>query len=91
MEFNLLMTLIVVTFTVLTMALVPWLKKKGWWMATLFAVNIAEQVFNYAGAGAEKFVWVDRLLQQLIPKLTETQREMLIEELVKRLNQFKEA
>jgi hypothetical protein len=91
MEFNLVMTLIAVIFTVGAMVLVPWLKKKGWWVATLFAVNIAEQIFDYAKAGPEKFVWVDKLLQQLLPKLSALEREMLIEDLVERLNKLKEA
>lgn len=89
MEFNVLMCIVVVVFTILTMIGVPFLKKKGWWMATLFAVNIAEQLFDYAYAGAEKFVWVDKLLQQLIPKLTALERKQLIEELVDRLNSLK--
>ena len=91
MEFNLLMCFIVVLFTVIAMVVIPWLKKKGFWMATLFAVNIAEQIFNYAKAGPEKYVWVDKLLQQLIPKLTALERETLIEEIVKRMNKLKEA
>jgi hypothetical protein len=90
MEFNMIMALIVVFFTVASMVLIPWLKKKGWWMATLFAVNIAEQIFNYAKAGPDRFAWVDKLLQQLIPKLTALEREMLIEELVDRMNGLKE-
>lgn len=89
MEFNLIMCLVVVLFTVASIVLVPYLKQKGWWMATLFAVNIAEQIFNYAKAGQDKFAWVDKLLQQLIPKLTALEREALIEELVSRLNSLK--
>lgn len=90
MEFNLIMCLIVVLFTIATMVLVPWLKNKGVWTAALFAVNIAEQIFNYAKAGKDKYAWVDKLLQQLIPKLTALERETIIEELVARLNNLKE-
>lgn len=91
MEFNLIMAFIVVVFTLASIVAIPWLKKKGWWVATLFAVNIAEQIFNYAKAGHKKYVWVDKLLQQLIPKLTALEREKLIEELVERMNALKGA
>lgn len=89
MSYEIIMFLMVVIFSAIGMIGVPWLKNKGLWVITLFAVNIAEQIFNYAKAGEEKFEWVDRLLIQFVPKLTEEQREKLIEELVARLNLVK--
>lgn len=89
MEFNLVMCFIVVIFTVIGMIVMPWLKRKGLWVATLFAVNMAEQMFNYVKAGAEKYVWVDNTLKMLLPKLTDEERKQIIEEVVNLLNSLK--
>lgn len=90
MTFNLLMALIAVAFVLLIQLAIPFLKSKGLWLVTLFAVNIAEQIFNYAKAGEEKYKWVDSLLKQFMPKLTIIERNMVIEELVKWMKKVKE-
>jgi hypothetical protein len=56
MSYEMIITLIACVGILLAGVLVPWLKKKGWWVATLFAVNIAEQIFNYSKAGPEKYI-----------------------------------
>lgn len=88
MEYNFYLYLIIIVTLGISLFLVPWLKGKGLWAVTLFAVNIAEQLFDYTYAGKDKFAWVDDILKQIAPKLTDLEREMLIEELVDRMNEI---
>jgi hypothetical protein len=94
MEFNMIMALIVVVFTVVSMVLVPWLKKQKLWIGALFAVNIIEQICAFLelqGYGVKKYAFVRKVLIMLNPKLSEQQIEIIIETLVEKMNALKGA
>ncbi|PHV72196.1 hypothetical protein CS063_01605 [Sporanaerobium hydrogeniformans] len=89
--FDLILAIVQVVFLVVVVLAIPWIKKNVPSMVTVILVNVAETLFSYANAGPDKFAWVDKLLQQLLPKLTALEREQLIEDIVTKMNAIGEA
>lgn len=92
MSYEIIIALITFIFIVLTVVLVPYLKRKGIWAIALFAVNIVEQVCDFIylrGAGPEKYAFVKRILKMASPKLTDEQIDDIIETLVTEMNALK--
>lgn len=92
MSYQLILFFITVGFIAITTFLVPYLKRKGLWVVTLFAVNLIEQVYDFfemKGAGQDKYKWVETILLSINPKLTDEEVELLIEELVSKMNEIK--
>lgn len=91
MSFEVLMCLIVVGFVVISMLLVPFLKKKGLWAVTLFAVNLIEQVCDFMelhGYGPKKYEFVKKVLLMISPHLMDEQIDLLIETIVDKMHQL---
>ena len=91
MSYEALMCLVAVVFVVLSMLVVPWLKKQGLWTATLFAVNIIEQVCNFLelqGYGPKKYEFVRKVLLMICPSLTDEEIETFIETMVKKMHEL---
>lgn len=94
MSYELMMFCIVAIAMCITMVLVPYLKKKGLWVAALFGCNIIEQVcafLDLQGYGAKKYEFVKKVLLMLSPKLTDVQIDELIETIVAKINDVKKA
>lgn len=92
MNYEMILAFITFMFVVLTVALVPYLKRKGIWAIALFAVNIVEQICDFLlfkGAGPEKYAFVKRVLNMISPKLTDEQIDDIIETLVAEMNALK--
>lgn len=92
MDYAIITFLIVVVFTGVSMLIVPFLKQKGLWAITLIAVNLIEGICDFLSLqkyGDKKFAWVDALLKQVSPKLTQEEREKLIEQIVSSMNALK--
>lgn len=91
MSYEVLMCLVAVVFVVLSMLAVPWLKKQGLWTATLFAVNIIEQVCNFLelqGYGEKKYEFVRKVLLMLCPSLTDAEIDIFIETIVDKMHEL---
>ncbi len=95
MSYELIIALIGCVSILLLGVVIPIIKKKPHlWVAALFAVNLIEQVCNFFelnGCGPKKYQFVRKLLLMLNPKLTEQQIKNIIETLVKKMNELKEA
>ena len=92
MSYEIIVALITFIFVLFTVALMPYLKKKGIWVVALFAVNIVEQIAEFLwleGAGVEKYAFVKRVLLMMSSKLTNEQIDNIIETLVAKMNNLK--
>lgn len=91
MSFDLLMCMIVIAFVIASVLVVPWLKQKGLWAITLFAVNLIEQVCDFMALqsyGPKKYEFVKKVLLMISPHLTDEQIDLLIETMVDKMHQL---
>lgn len=94
MSYEAIMFIIIAIATGAVMVLVPYLKKKGLWVATLFGCNIIEQIcafLDLQGYGTKKYEFVKKVLLMLSPKLTDEQINELIETMVAKINEVKKS
>lgn len=92
MSYELMIFLITAIAMCITMVIIPYLKKKGLWVAALFGCNIIEQVcvfLDLQGYGENKYEFVKKVLLMLSPKLTDEQIDTLIETIVAKINEAK--
>ena len=95
MDYTILEVILSIAVVLITAYLIPAIKKHnsseelaGILDKVSIAVSAAEQIFEI-GDNEIKYNYVDNILKQAFPKLSTSERKMLIEKTVQEMNEFK--
>ena len=95
MNYTVLDVILSIAVVLITAYLIPAIKKyntseelAGMLDKVNIAVTAAEQIFD-VGDNEIKYNYVDNILKQAFPKLSTSERQMLIEKTVQEMNEFK--